>query len=462
MERSLPRRAACAGQGCGKTMPFQAAPFVMGTAGVAALGAGAWHVAMGNSSEGWASCAGSRKGYSLVSERSVGEIAQNLYHPGQGNGNVVGEDNHTGMSPRLSHVVETMAGTQKIGDGPPNWRALRRQEAENRQPFRAQSISLGEGLRSAFAHENRGPTAAQADAIRREKEAYERSVEERQRRLAQEQERRADLLIRDRMERQRRAAQELEAKRRAGESWVPNVDAEGSQQHPMPTGTSQAVYSAQGGLPQSRPHAVRTSQTVHVPGPYVPPPQGMGFPAAQPPERRSASAVPRQWEVLGSKSNYSTGPTSGIFVTMQPAGQASSQQVAMSPEPSAMMVPQQSHNVEERLFAQPPSFTPKWQSVPAPAPEAGARSEQPPALQPPVPTPPTSGQSAQGAPVATSAPAEPQRPAPPAGIGISFVPDQDGNLLIAHLVPGGPAMMSGQMYIGDRLLAVRIMQRIPL
>ena len=43
---------------------------------------------------------------------------------------------------------------------------------------------------------------------------------------------------------------------------------------------------------------------------------------------------------------------------------------------------------------------------------------------------------------------------PPAGIGISFVPDQDGNLLIAHLVPGGPAMLSGQLYIGDRLLSV--------
>lgn len=430
-------------------MPFQAAPFVMGTAGVAALGTGAWHVAMGNSSEGWASCAGSRKGYSLVSERSVGEIAQNLYHPGQGNGNVVGEDNHTGMSPRLSHVVETMAGTQKIGDGPPNFRAFRRQEAENRQPFRAQSISLGEGLRAAFAHENRGPTAAQADAIRREKEAYERSDEERQRRLAEEQERRKDLLIRDRMERQRRASQELEAKRRAGESWVPNVDGEGSQQSPQPMRTSQARYSAHGGLHQSEQRAVRTSQTVHggamtsAPGSYVPP-----HPSQQP-ER-----VLRNWEVLGSESNYSTGPPPGIIVTMQPVGPASSQQVATSPEPSVMMVPQQDHNVEERLFAQPPSFTPKWQSAPAAAPEAGARSEQPPAVQLPAPTQPTSGQSAQGAPVATSAPAAPQRPAPPAGIGISFVPDQDGNLLIAHLVPGGPAMMSGQMYIGDRLLAV--------
>lgn len=45
-------------------------------------------------------------------------------------------------------------------------------------------------------------------------------------------------------------------------------------------------------------------------------------------------------------------------------------------------------------------------------------------------------------------------PPMPAGIGISFVPDQDGNLLIAHLVPGGPALMSGQLFIGDRLLSV--------
>ena len=450
-------------------MPFQAAPFVMGTAGVAALGAGAWHVAMGNTAESWASCAGSRKGYSMVSDRSIGEIAANLYHPGQGHGNVVGEDNHTGLSPRLSHVVETMAGTQKIGDGPPNFRALRRQEVENRQPFRAQSISLGEGLRSAFAHENRGPTAAQAEAIRLEKEVYERREEERQQRLAQEQEHRQHLLTRDRLERQRRASQELEARRREGDAWLPNLEGEG----PQHLATRQ---SAAGPFIMNGPERRMQAQHMSMPSPYMPPPTGLvrttrtvhdgsqmespgQIPAqgkqgmSRPPEETSAlaGAPTRQWEVLGNDEGYSSDPPPGILVTTLPAEHRSSyQQDAASPEPSAMMVQQQQHNVEERLFATRPSFTPKVQTAPASAPEVKSPSERIPS---PRPTPPAS-QAAPAATTSTSTPSAPQRPPPPAGIGISFVPDQDGNLLIAHLVPGGPAMMSGQMYIGDRLLAV--------
>jgi hypothetical protein len=131
---------------------------------------------------------------------------------------------------------------------------------------------------------------------------------------------------------------------------------------------------------------------------------------------------------------------------------SSYQQDAASPEPSAMMVHQQQHNVEERLFATRPSFTPKVQTAPASAPEVKSPSERIPS---PRPTPPASPAApAATTSTSTSTPSAPQRPPPPAGIGISFVPDQDGNLLIAHLVPGGPAMMSGQMYIGDRLLAV--------
>ena len=81
-------------------MPFQAVPFALGTAGVAAVGTGAWHVLTGNSCESWRTCAGSRKGHSLVPDRSGAEIATSLYHQtGPGHGNVHGVDNHTGPLP---------------------------------------------------------------------------------------------------------------------------------------------------------------------------------------------------------------------------------------------------------------------------------------------------------------------------------------------------------------------------
>jgi hypothetical protein len=95
---------------------------------------------------------------------------------------------------------------------------------------------------------------------------------------------------------------------------------------------------------------------------------------------------------------------------------------------SAIMVPTPRHNVEERLFTDRPSFTtkPKDNSPP-----------RVPSLNLPV-------TASTVAPSLT----------PPAGIGISFVPDQDGNLLIAHLVPGGPAQATGNLFVGDRLLSV--------
>jgi hypothetical protein len=78
-------------------MPFQAAPFVLGTAGATAVGAGAWHVLTGNSCDSWRTCAGSRK-HTMLPERTGSEIAASLYHPtGPGHGNVHGDGTHTGQ-----------------------------------------------------------------------------------------------------------------------------------------------------------------------------------------------------------------------------------------------------------------------------------------------------------------------------------------------------------------------------
>lgn len=89
-------------------MPFQAAPFVLGTAGATAVGAGAWHVLTGNSCDSWRTCAGSRK-HTMLPERSGSEIAASLYHPtGPGHGNVHGDGTHTGqLSPVAWRRLQT-------------------------------------------------------------------------------------------------------------------------------------------------------------------------------------------------------------------------------------------------------------------------------------------------------------------------------------------------------------------
>ena len=207
-------------------MPFQAAPFVLATAGVGGIGAGAWHVLTGNSCDSWETCGGRRKS-TWLSERTGSEIMSSLYHADPNSArhsNIEGDDNHTGLSPRLSHVVETMAGTQRKGDIP-NWRAQRRLEVANRRPVKADEVSLAEGLRSAFAHENRGPTEAQAAAIRAEKEHFEQREQEKRQRIEAEQARRAELLTLDRQERERRAQLALEARgaeARAGDKSMGN------------------------------------------------------------------------------------------------------------------------------------------------------------------------------------------------------------------------------------------------
>ena len=102
-------------------MPFQAVPFALGTAGVAAVGTGAWHVLTGNSCESWRTCAGSRKGHSLVPDRSGAEIATSLYHQtGPGHGNVHGVDNHTGPLPgaRPPHPASRPSSLSRGGTVP--------------------------------------------------------------------------------------------------------------------------------------------------------------------------------------------------------------------------------------------------------------------------------------------------------------------------------------------------------
>lgn len=88
-------------------MPFQAAPFLLGTAGVTAVGAGAWHVMTGNSCDSWRTCAGNRK-HTMLPERSAGEIAASLYHRTEpGHGNVNGDGTHTGQLSLPSSDVGT-------------------------------------------------------------------------------------------------------------------------------------------------------------------------------------------------------------------------------------------------------------------------------------------------------------------------------------------------------------------
>lgn len=365
-----------------------------------------------------------------------------------------------GLSPRLSHVVETMAGTQRMGDTP----KFRAPPAENRQRFKADSVSLGEGLRSAFAHENRGPTPAQASAIRAETETHERHQEELQRRMAVEHERRSQLLRRDRLEREKRAQELLAAKQRQREEADRKKK---SYEREVRRRSSSPV--------KARPHTFQAPSRSQVVEAYTPPPQGKIFvlndrrPAehlnrnSEPrmfrgssPEKSSAMQSPaRQWQVLGPEASASSSPPPKIGVSMLPPKSLRGEMV----QPSVMMVPQEDHNVEARLFASRPAFTPKaphlTQMVSPPQPAVARRP--PPVISGAVPvlSQPGSSQMSRALSSASVTSTESAHtPTPPAGIGISFVPDQDGNLLIAHLVPGGPAMLSGQLYIGDRLLSV--------
>jgi hypothetical protein len=67
---------------------------------------------MGNNPSVFSSCIGEgRRGYNLMPERSIMDIAKNLHEPGQGIADVPVEKAHTGLSPRLSHVVDSMRGT---------------------------------------------------------------------------------------------------------------------------------------------------------------------------------------------------------------------------------------------------------------------------------------------------------------------------------------------------------------
>jgi hypothetical protein len=397
-----------------------------------------------------------------------------------------------------------MAGTQRRGDVP----KFRRHRVENRQPFRAEHVSLGEGLRAAFAHENRGPTPAQAAAIRAEVDFHERRREERQRRLETEQERRRALVLQDRLAREHRAQEELAAKQRLREEQERSNTLERNRsassarwttQVPLPVNQTQGRYSSPSvsraaevqvihgsGAAKEREWYVMepgvvAGAPVTSPSSFGPSPtelylmqQGVAGRVAMPGQGQSAPPPAVQGTRAGSASPTPRSP-------MPPPVPSS----ALPPGASALMVPQESHNVEERLFASRPSFTPKRDSVPPQQPEQqSSPQQQPPPPQPPVrrsqenKTPPLAlqavvadGSSSPG-PVAPASQSRPvlQRGSPsplaqrigmgtppvaqPAGIGISFVPDQDGNLLIAHLVPGGPAMMSGLLFVGDRLLSV--------
>lgn len=146
----------------GAQMVFEVIPFAVCTAATGALGAGGWHIAMGNKGDSWSTCGGRGKGYSMKPERSTEEIAQALYATdGTKNENIGAERAHTGLSPRLSHVFETMAGTQNRNPKPP---PLPPPKQHRNTPFKPEVdekgkrvVSVAEGLRMAFRHDNIGP-----------------------------------------------------------------------------------------------------------------------------------------------------------------------------------------------------------------------------------------------------------------------------------------------------------------
>lgn len=96
-------------------MVFEVVPFAVCAAGSLGLGTGAWYAGMGNTPTAWSTCLGKgRKGHTLRSDRSPEEILAALHQPsGQGHKNISAERAHTGKSPRLSHIIDTMAGTNK-------------------------------------------------------------------------------------------------------------------------------------------------------------------------------------------------------------------------------------------------------------------------------------------------------------------------------------------------------------
>jgi hypothetical protein len=127
-------------------MVFEVIPFVVCAGGSAALGTGAWWAAMGTHSEAWASCLGRGKKVlipSLLAPMPVSRItgrgtpshklilftgwrwgASSMLTPHLftcAQGPYIAEQNrpivdkpveraHTGLSPRLSHIVDTMRG----------------------------------------------------------------------------------------------------------------------------------------------------------------------------------------------------------------------------------------------------------------------------------------------------------------------------------------------------------------
>ena len=317
-------------------MPFQAAPFVLATAGVGGIGAGAWHVLTGNSCDSWQTCGGRRKS-TWLSERTGSEIITSLYHADPNaarHSNIEGDDNHTGLSPRLSHVVETMAGTQRKGDIP-NWRAQRRLEVANRRPVKAEEVSLAEGLRSAFAHENRGPTEAQAAAIRAEKEHFEQREQEKRQRIEAEQARRAELLTLDRQQREHRAQLALEARgaeARAGDKSMGNF-----LQLDLRDEKQRVAAEVREREQRAREKVLQAHQVRQLPKDYSP-----AFASRSKPKSPASLPAPSAM----AKHEYAP-PT-------RAAAAPRAAQFIVDEVPISMI--QQSHNVEERLFAARPAF----------------------------------------------------------------------------------------------------------
>lgn len=316
-------------------------------------------------------------------------------------------------------------------------------EAQQRSSREAQERSLREARKAAEAQrEIEAKRAEEERRARAEIQAREAKVQkENARREMEIQTREAKRAAREAAEERQRAAREMEVRRSQA------LEQEQRQTYPRDhKGIPVVIGGAHAELARQRAEQDRQRQR-SSPSPAM---QGsasrpdllgsqLGSPPVQPISRATADLLVGSLVQPPSPTSTPpvikpTTPEPSISLTSMTSsvseGSPRHQNTWYAPTvtASAIMVPTPRHNVEERLFTDRPSFTtkPKDNSPP-----------RVPSLNMPV-------TASTVAPSLT----------PPAGIGISFVPDQDGNLLIAHLVPGGPAQATGNLFVGDRLLSV--------
>jgi len=119
------------------------------------------------------------------------------------------------------------------------------------------------------------------------------------------------------------------------------------------------------------------------------------------------------------------------------AGTMPGQKLEVSPpwqQSAASATMQPDHKMEQRRYLPPPDFIPR----------------QPSQVPSPSLSPPRVARVLEADPVLSPK----HIPSQQAGIGISFVPDEADCIVIAHLVPGGPAESCRLLQVGDKVLFI--------